>query len=399
MPLRCLSILLVCALTAWCGAEETAPTDPAPGGGFGGFGDFGAGAGAADPPAPAGDPAPADPAPADPAPADPAPADDPAPAGGFGGFGNLGGGGGGGESGGESGGGEGGGGSAAPAAPAVEMGLADLPITVRDQVERLAPGLQVEEVERDEQDGRVVYEIRGDLDGGGGYSLDIYEDATLRRYGRDLPDDQRTDPVAPDAVVAAARAAAERLAGTLGLAVDAEPAVEDVDLELLGAAGDARYRVEVYGDGRIRRLDERDRVDAVPQAVLDRAAELAPGLLIERVRERDDGTRFDVEGVDDRGRLRLRLALDGDFHELRREDGLAGDPVLPAGLLETARQELADIAGVSDARVVARGGEYRFRTTLGGRRCDIEVGIGGQVERIDLRGVDTGGGGGGEDDD
>ena len=73
-----------------------------------------------------------------------------------------------------------------------EIKASDLPEAVRATLEREAPGAEIEEIEMEEEGGKVVYEIEVEIDGKE-MELEIAADGTLLEKEADEGDDDDDD--------------------------------------------------------------------------------------------------------------------------------------------------------------------------------------------------------------
>ena len=73
-----------------------------------------------------------------------------------------------------------------------EIKASDLPEAVRATLEKEAPGAEIEEIEKEEEDGQVVYEIEVEIDGKE-MELEIAADGTLLEKEVEEGDDDDDD--------------------------------------------------------------------------------------------------------------------------------------------------------------------------------------------------------------
>lgn len=68
-----------------------------------------------------------------------------------------------------------------------DVSLSEVPQAVRETIERELKGIEIDDIERDKDDGKIVYEV--DTDGGNDLKLKIAEDGTLLEREEELDED------------------------------------------------------------------------------------------------------------------------------------------------------------------------------------------------------------------
>ncbi len=79
-----------------------------------------------------------------------------------------------------------------------DVEISDLPQAVRDTIERELKGMEIDDIERDRDDGKIVYKV--DTDGDNDVKIKIAEDGTLLEREDELDEDDL-----PEVVLAAVK--------------------------------------------------------------------------------------------------------------------------------------------------------------------------------------------------
>ena len=79
----------------------------------------------------------------------------------------------------------------------VTVKYADVPLAVRKTFEKEAPGVKIEEVEKETEDGKTTYEAEVTIDGKN-YEIEVAEDGTLLEKEEDDDDDEEEEDADDD---------------------------------------------------------------------------------------------------------------------------------------------------------------------------------------------------------
>jgi uncharacterized membrane protein YkoI len=214
--------------------------------------------------------------------------------------------------------------------------LSDLPLAVQKTVRSELGGARVDEIERDTEDGKVVYEIEAETADGREIELEVAEDGTLLEKKEEI---RLTD------VPAAVRATIERELGSVR-PEDIERHTEEgtvhyeVDAE---TADDRDIDLEVAEDGTLLERKEEVRLTDVPAAVRATIKRELGGVMPEQVeRVTEKGTiHYEVEAEVSGKEIELEIDEDGtlldkDVEGDDDDDGpMVGFKYEPSGLKMT----------------------------------------------------------------
>jgi len=215
--------------------------------------------------------------------------------------------------------------------------LADLPSAVQKTVKRELGSAYIDEIERDTDDGKVVYEVEAETADGREIELEVAEDGTLL---------EKKEEVRLADVPAAVRATIEReLGGVSPEKIERETEEGTVRYEVDAERADGRdIDLEVAEDGTLLEKGEEVRLTDVPAVVRATIKRELGGVMPEEVeRVTEKGTvRYEVEAEMADGReIELEIGEDGTLLdkdvEEANDDDIAAAPVVgfkyvPTGL-------------------------------------------------------------------
>jgi uncharacterized membrane protein YkoI len=198
--------------------------------------------------------------------------------------------------------------------------LADLPEAVQKTVKRELGSARVDEIERDTDDGKVVYKIEAETADGREIELEVAEDGMLLEKEEEV---RLTD------VPAAVRATIERELGAVRPEKIERKSEEgtvhyEVDAE---TTDDREIDLEVAEDGRLLEKQEEVRLTDVPAAVRATIERELGGVRPEEVqRVTEEGTiHYEVEAEVSGKDIELEIGADGTLLDKKVDDDDDGD--------------------------------------------------------------------------
>lgn len=178
-----------------------------------------------------------------------------------------------------------------------------------------AEGAIIVEAERDDDDGKVVYEVEVRV-GLGDKAFEIAEDGTV------LSLEEEIDPAELPAAVVATATTRE---GAVIVAAEREEEEGEVEYTVEVRAGLGEYEYTIAEDGTLLESEGEIEVGEIPEAVLAKATAAVPGLVVTEAEKEADGDEeeWTLNGRDAEGRVRIEIE-DGEVEVRRRGRGRWG---------------------------------------------------------------------------
>jgi uncharacterized membrane protein YkoI len=192
-----------------------------------------------------------------------------------------------------------------------EMPPERTPQAVRDAAARVIEGIVLAEAEQRNRDGRVVFDLEGEVGG---------EDCELRvSAGGEVLEAEMPASAAPEVVRAAALRAVEGI-----LLEEAERDLDDGEVvyELRGRVGEDEYEVDVSAAGEV--IEVEMPLSRAPEAVRDAALGAVPGIRlgdeVER-KTRDGRVVYELEGEVGGEEYEITVSAEGELVEVEGPEG------------------------------------------------------------------------------
>ena len=203
--------------------------------------------------------------------------------------------------------------------------LADLPSAVQKTVKRELGSAYIDEIERDTEDGKVVYKVEAETADGREIELEVAEDGTLLEKKEEV---RLTD------VPAAVRATIEReLGGVIPEKIERQTEEGTIRYEVDAEMADGReIDLDVAEDGTLLEKKEEVRLTDVPVAVRATIKRELGGVMPEKVeRVTEGGTiHYEVEAEVSGKDIELEIGEDGTLLD-KEVEGADDDDDSPAG--------------------------------------------------------------------
>ena len=277
----------------------------------------------------------------------------------------------------------------------------ELPENIADIVLALFPNIVPDEVEREEEDGVVVYEIEG-LNGEDEVSVEIAESGEVLELESELG--LSAVPGLPEAVQ-------EALSTTAAGAVIQEFKSKSRDgnqiYKFEGILNDQELELSIAADGVVLSVesearDNEDREDddneqsltfeELPESIADIVLALFPNLVPDEVeREEEDGVVvYEVEGFNGADEVSVEIAESGEVLELESELGFSSVPGLPEAVQEALSATAAD-AVIQEFKSKSRGDNqiYKFEGILNDQELELSIAADGMVLSVDFEAIDS----------